>query len=546
MRLGLATPLALATVLLLGGGASASATREGGTFRVAVAAIGSTGLPRFATIDPALAGGGLAEPIVLRPACATLMAYPDVRLPAGLRLVPDLAAEYPKRSNGGKTYTFTVRRGLRFSNGLPVRASSFTHAIDRILDPAMKSPIASDLLDVVGAQAVLNGKAASASGIAVRGDRLIIHLTKPNGDLPFRISSVCAVPPNLPANPEGVGAPLASPAPYYVAQYKPGQLVVLERNRFYRGGRPHHVDRFVVTLDNDETKLLAQIESGQADWAPFVPELSGVDMTTLIRKYGLNKSRFFIKPGFSLWTFVLNTSGRLFKDNLPLRRAVNLAIDRTALARSRGSHWGSVTDHYLPSSLTGYVHAPIYPLSRPDVAKARALARGHTRGGHATLYVCPKTFCATAGQILHDNLKAIGLDVEVHQFPSPVLFSKLATPGEPFDIGWIGYITSQPYDPGAELSSLFDGRTIPKPGTNQDFRDYSYFDSAHYNRLFDKAATLGARVRDRFYGRLDLDIARNAAPMAAYAFDNVFTLVSARTGCVVVNPGIDLTAVCLK
>ena len=54
-----------------------------------------------------------------------------------------------------------------------------------------------------------------------------------------------------------------------------------------------------------------------------------------------------------------------------------------------------VTDYYLPSSLTGYIHAPVYPLSRPDVAKARALARGHTRGGHATLYVCPRTFCAT-------------------------------------------------------------------------------------------------------------------------------------------------------
>jgi peptide/nickel transport system substrate-binding protein len=543
MRLGV-TLLAFATVPLLGGGASATATRDGGTFRVAVAAIGSTGLPRFATIDPALENG-LAEPIVLRPACATLMAYPDVRLPAGLRLVTDLAAAYPKRSNGGRTYTFTVRRGLRFSNDLPVTASSFAHAIARILDPRMQSPGAKDWRDVVGAQAVLNGKAASASGIAARGNRLTIRLTKPNGDLPSLTANVCAVPPDLPVNPEGVAAPLPSPAPYYVAQYKPGQLVVLERNRFYRGSRPHHVNRFVVTLDNDETKLLAQIESGQADWAPFVPELSG-DMTTLIKKYGLNKSRFFIKPSFSLWTFVLNTSGRLFKDNLPLRRAVNFAIDRTALARSRGSHWGTVTDHYLPSSLTGYVHAPIYPLSRPNVAKARALARGHTRGGHATLYVCPRTFCATAGQILHDNLKAIGLDVEVHQFPSPVLFSKLATPGEPFDIGWIGYIVSQPYDPGDFLSSLLDGRTIPKPGTSQDFADYSYFDSAHFNGLFDKGATLGPRVRDRFYGRLDVDLARNAAPIAAYAFDNAFTLVSARTGCVVVNPGIDLTAVCLK
>ena len=67
-----------------------------------------------------------------------------------------------------------------------------------------------------------------------------------------------------------------------------------------------------------------------------------------------------------------------------------------------------------------------------------------------------------------------------------------------------------------------------------------------YFTQFAVGATLGPRVRNRFYGRLYVDLARNAAPIAAYAFDNAFTLVSARTGCVVVNPGIDLTAVCLK
>ena len=54
------------------------------------------------------------------------------------------------------------------------------------------------------------------------------------------------MPPNLPADPEGAKAPLPSAAPYYVAEYVPGERLVLERNRFYKGERPHHVTRFVA------------------------------------------------------------------------------------------------------------------------------------------------------------------------------------------------------------------------------------------------------------------------------------------------------------
>jgi peptide/nickel transport system substrate-binding protein len=542
MRIGLAMLFASAMVAFLGGAALAHPGRQGGTFRIAVPAVGITGLPRFATIDPAVSGG-IAEAIVLRPACATLLAYPDVPLPAGLHLVPDLAVAFPKISSDGKTYTFTVRKGLRFSDGQPVTAASFAHAIDRFLDPKMQSPNASAFADVVGAQAVLDGKAASPSGITARGNRLVIRLTKPNGDLSWRMSGVCAVPPNLPSNPEGVGAPLPSPAPYYVAQYVPKQLVVLERNRFYRGPRPHRVDRFVVTLDHDESTILEQVEHGQADWAAAPSNVGGFNGAQLARKYGVGKSRFFIEPGFNLWTFILNTSGPLFKNNLPLRRAVNFAIDRAALSRARGPYWGHLIDHYLSPILPGSEHVHVYPLARPDLAKARALARGHTRGGHATLYACATTFCATAAQILRDNLKPIGLDVEIRQFPSPLLFSKYETPGSAYDIGWIGWISNTPVDPGGTLSVLFDGRTIGTPGS----RNWSYFRSQRFNRLFDKGAKLRhSRTRDRFYGHLDVDLALDAAPMAAYAIENNFTFVSARTGCVVVNPAIDLTAVCLK
>jgi hypothetical protein len=121
------------------------------------------------------------------------------------------------------------------------------------------------------------------------------------------------------------------------------------------------------------------------------------------------------------------------------------------------------------------------------------------------------------------------------------LQSPIATPGEEWDIGWIGWISNTPVDPGSSLSNFFDGRRI---GTSNN---YSYFNSQRFNRLFDDGAKLRhSRTRNRFYGHLDVELARDAAPMAAYAIENDFTFVSARTGCVVVNPQIDLTAVCIK
>ena len=116
------------------GGARAGETRavkEGGTFRVVAAGL-------LDTIDPALAGT-LLEGSVLRPACAGLLAFPDKPLPAGLQVEPDLAEAQPVVSKDGKTYTFTIRKDARFSDGTRVTARNFVRAFERILNPSMNS-----------------------------------------------------------------------------------------------------------------------------------------------------------------------------------------------------------------------------------------------------------------------------------------------------------------------------------------------------------------------------------------------------------------------
>ena len=107
----------------------------------------------------------------------------------------------------------------------------------------------------------------------------------------------------------------------------------------------------------------------------------------------------------------------------------------------------------------------------------------------------------------------------------------------------IGFGGSIDPDPVGFLRFLFDGRTIRRA---PDFGNFSYFDSPRYNRLFDQAARLPAQRRYRAYGELDVQISRDAVPAMPYSYDNALTLVGARTGCVIVNPTLDLAAVCLK
>jgi peptide/nickel transport system substrate-binding protein len=534
MRLMSTIVVAVLATFLVTSAAATPGVREGGTFRVGVGA----GAP-FNGVDPALSFniGGL-----LRPACGTLMAYPDERLPAGLVLAPELAEKDPVVSTDRKTYTFTIRKDARFSTGSPVTARDLAHSLERILDPNMRSAYAGDFKDLIGAQKMLAGKATSLAGAEAKGRTLVFRLTKPVPDFPARTSELCAVPANLPADPEGAKAPLPSAAPYYVAQFVPGERILLERNRSYRGARPHHMDRIDIDLAADPATLIDDVASGKIEYAPAGPWFGGHERE-LIRRYGVNKSQLFVLATLETHMFVLNTSRPLFRNNVELRRAVNFAVDRRALVATEINPFvETATDQYLPPTMPGFRNARIYPLNGPDLRRALALARGHTRSGKAVLYTCTEVFCVGPAQVLQQNLKKIGLDVRIKPFPVGLQIEKMATRGEPFDIGRI-WLSGSYSDP-AGLVSIFDGRNIG--GQPPGIANFSYFDSPKYTALLDRTARLTGAARYHAYGDLDVQLARDAAPAIPYANFNEFTFVSPNVGCVVPNPALDLTAVCLK
>lgn len=514
---------------------STSSVEQGGTFNVSFMATG------FDHVDPALSYTTESWAL-LDATCARLMTYPDKAPPEGLRLVPEVATGYPHISSDARTYTFTLRKGFRFSDGTPVEADAFARAINRTLAPGITAG-APYTRDIVGAEAVRAGKSEAAAGVVANGNRLVVRFTRAVPDFPAQTTMpfFCAVPPTLPSDPEGVGA-FPGSGPYYISEYVRGQRVVLERNRFYRGMRPRHVDRFVVDLQaRTPQEVLDRIEGGRADWG-FVPPPFYFDPARgFVRKYGVNRSQFFIKPGVALRGYVLNSSQPLFRSNIKLRRAVNFALDRPALVRQGGTGSllaGRPTDQYQPPTMPGFEDEHIYPLVRPDLRKARALARGQTRSGKAVLYTFDVPQTLAAAQVVKQNLKRIGLEVEIKGLPYQAYFRRLLMAGAPFDIAFTGWIADY-VDPYQYANPLFDGRFVGE--TN-----LAHFNSPKYNHLMRRAARLQGDARYRAYGQLDVQLARDAAPMAAVAYDNQATLVSKRVGCIVLRPTLDLAAACLK
>ena len=179
-----------------------------------------------------------------------LVNFPEQNGQAGSVLYPEAATSFPKVSKDGKTYVFHIRPGLKFSDGSPVTAASYQRAWERDLSPKMGSPRGvNDQFQhvIVGAEAFLDGKTQSISGITARGLTLTFHLTKPNPTFTAYMGMQWfgAVKTNMPYTTSGITTSYPSAGPSCHACFPlSGRVRAREghaptgRKRFAASGRP--------------------------------------------------------------------------------------------------------------------------------------------------------------------------------------------------------------------------------------------------------------------------------------------------------------------
>ena len=411
----------LTTVALAGPG-----QKKGGTLRIAQ-------LRDADSVDPALAYT-IRMRMIHFATCAQLYTNPDKPAPEGATVIPEVASGFPTVSKDGKTQTIELKRTYRFHTGQPVRAANFVVALNRGANPNMGSPATIYLHEIVGADAVIDGKAQNIAGVRALGPyALQIRTTKPLGDLAARLTMpfFCPVATNTPATE--VDNPLGS-GPYYIAAWIRNRQVVLERNRFYRGSRPAKVDRIVWTISTPDA-CRAAVERDELDYCTFLPPAAYPEIAA---KYGINKGRFFVSPELSTSFFAFNHDRPAFKGpgQIPLKQAINWAIDRPELVRAVGYLGGKRTDQILPSAMGR--GASIYPLggvTERSLAKARALlVKAKRKPKTLVLYASGSGSDPIWAQIFRFNLKRLGIDVDVRFFPLGESVERAGRRGEPFDV----------------------------------------------------------------------------------------------------------------
>jgi peptide/nickel transport system substrate-binding protein len=516
--------LAASAVAGSSGSASPKATdsgqaRVGGTFKHSL----STDIDY---VDPALAYY-VPSWAIMYATGAMLVNYPDAPAPRGSRLIPEVAAGFPRISRNGLTYTFQLKRTYRLSNGQRVTAANFVYAINRDLNRRMSSPAQPFIEDIAGAEAVIAGRATRATGVRALGRyTLQIRLTRRAPDLVARLAMPFfqAIPTNLPITSEGVNAPVHTAGPYYIARWERNRQVVVQRNRFYRGPRPHNVNSIVVDIGLPLETIKLNIDRGVTDTGD-IPSAAHAELG---RRYGVKKQspgRYFANPSAGVDYLAMNHDRNLFGGggvgNLRLKKAVNFVIDRQAILTQRGAFAGVTNDQYLPPTMRGYKNVAIYP-RRPNLSQARSLASGQTRGGSGVFYCANRAPAVQQCQIVQANLRNIGLNMDIKQFPRATQFELTGRRGEPFDLSLEGWHADyfDPYD----FIFLVDGTTI-RPNNNVNF---SYFNSPAFNRKITRAKQLTGVKRYQAFSALDADLVRNAAPLAAFATRNDRHYVSSR------------------
>jgi len=472
--------------------------------------------------------------------CTPLLTYPDAAGSAGKVVIGGIAA-LPKVSNGGRTYTFEIKPGLKFPNGKPINAAVEKATFDRLFAKKLASPAVGFFNVITGSQAVADGTAKSVSGIRAKGNTLTIHLTSPVGSFEKRMTVpwTCPIPIGSPAGGTENGSLLVS-GPYVVSKYVPDRSLVLTRNPAYNAkqlGDRGDFDTINIDIGVDASQAELQIKAGQLDG--YLDRLPAARVNQDLTDPTL-KGRIFVNPTPSLNYLWMNNDVAPF-NHVKVRQAVNYAINRNAILRVWGGRsQGQITDQILPPTMGGFRDVQIYPVNG-DLAKAKALIKAS--GIKLPVSTTLRTRSDAPGflqmaQAVQSELKAIGFNVSIKSAPDSVNGGVISTRASKVPMGINNW--TQDYPDGDDFFlPLLDGQKITPTNNN----NYASFNNASVDNQINKDVPLLGSARDQAWESLDVSTMRNYAPWAPLNNPTWVDLISSRLTGYVYTPvyGLDLT-----
>ncbi len=452
-----------------------------------------------------------------------LLTYAHADGKAGGKVIPGLATALPEVSDGGKTYTMTLRKGLKYSNGEPVVASDFTHSLERVF--VLNSSGSPFYEDIVGAAKFMKTKKGGIPGVETddKTGTVTIHLTHPRGTfenelaLPF----VALVPAKTPMEDLSADPPPAT-GPYVITSSKPGRGWEYERNPQWAKNNAKllpqlpsgHVDKIKIeVLRNPQTEV-NDVESGKLDW--MQNEVPSDRYQSVLSKF--EGSQFRVEPTVSTYFFWLNTTQAPFND-VKVRQAVQYAVNPAAIERIYSGRMKGL-QQILPPGMPGYQELNLYPY---DLKKAKELiAEANPTDREITVWSDNESTTKEAATYYAGALEEIGFKVELKVLAPDNYFAVIGNGSTPnLDTGWATWFEDYPHPNDFFQPLLAEESIAPTNGTNlARFAD---------PELSKKIVELGEEPlgpeQEAGYAQLDKEFMEQA-PLAPYGTSTSSTFVS--------------------
>jgi peptide/nickel transport system substrate-binding protein len=383
------------------------------------------------------------------------------------KIIPALADGLPDSNGDGTDLKFTLRKGLKYSNGEPVKASDFKNTIIR--DFKLNSPGIGFFNNIVGSEdcEASPDKCSDISGIVVddKAGTVEIKLNKPQSDFLYILTTFfTALVPSSTPDKDTENPPPAAAGPYYISQYKPSRSFTVLRNPHYKpipGIPTGNPDKIVAIMTNDLAQSAQYIQSGQYDYDENL--LPTDRLKQLQQKYG-DQIKLWRTPSTYYW--FMNQRTPPF-DNLKARQAVNYAINRQTLVNLRGG-LGVPTENFLPPTYPQYkkITPPAYPY---NLQKAKQLVQqSGTAGMTVGVYTISDDAVDKAqGEYLAGQLEKIGWKTKLHELAGANYFVIIGNQATKAQIGFTDWFEDYPY-PSDWFDVLQNGKRITQQHNNNN------------------------------------------------------------------------------
>jgi peptide/nickel transport system substrate-binding protein len=419
--------------------------------------------------------------------------------PGTTQVIPGLATSW-RVTNGGTSYVFNLRQGVRFCDGTAFDANAVAGWLDYLTNP--KNP--NYYANRKGISTFVPFTFGTVTGYKVLGPyRIEIDLKSPNGeflaDLAMvwnGVSSPAAIRKwgaNYYLHPCGTG-------PFTLASWVRGQYVKVVANPHYWGGKPY-LNSIVFQVIPDPASELLALKTGTVQILTDVMpnEVATIKSTPTLR--------LVAEPGLTISGISLPTQVKPFND-VRVRQALNYAVDKAAIDKNLFFGLASVMNSPLPPASFGYdPKIPAYPYN-PAKAKALLKAAGYPHGFTATLltYTGPRSYNPIGGPELATAVQAdlakVGVELKIDQVDPATWLSEARSPSfkEMTLVGWSG----DNGDPDDMISPLFNGNAFT-------VGNFAHYNNATVNRLFAEAlATSDQATRAQLYDRIQRQIMQDA------------------------------------